>query len=181
VGDVLYVNTYQVVLTQVKGESGTFSGEGIVTFPYLNNALFAVDFKNISVVGSVEQPGGCVTVGELVVAGSSNGALDKAVQTRLAALYQQAQTGAGQDEFVGKLQEALQQLTDKAKAMQTKAVVGKDDHKELKKNLKAVQTYMKAFDGDLATVFGADSPELAQFRQTLSSLQAVASAPVYEF
>jgi hypothetical protein len=178
VGDVLYVNTYQVVLTQVSGGGGTFSGEGIVTLPYLNNALFAVDFKNISVVGSVEQPGGCVTVGELVVAGSSNGALDKAVQTRLAALYQQAQTGAGQDEFVGKLQEALDAYNKAVDNLQQRlkrnGTVGKDDLKAVQKNLKAVQTFLKAFDGDLATALGKDNPALAALQQQSANLQAIA-------
>jgi hypothetical protein len=49
VGDIIHAGDFDVQLTKVRGSNGTFSGEGIVIVPFLNNVKVKTVFADISV------------------------------------------------------------------------------------------------------------------------------------
>jgi hypothetical protein len=48
-GDIIQAGDFEVTLTQVTGSNGTFSGQGVVVVPFLNNARAKAVFENIVV------------------------------------------------------------------------------------------------------------------------------------
>ena len=181
VGDKIVINNYEVVLSEVTGGNGTFSGRGIAQFPFLA-VRFPVIFSNISVVGAPEgddpvkqERGGCVTgTSEIAVEGSDAGLLDRDVQTRLQNLYNQANNPTA---FSGNFKEAIEAAKKMAAALLDKIAKGETPTAEeigkYKNICKALNAGIEAWKQDIKNQFPAPrTPEIDQILANLESYNA---------
>jgi Fibronectin type III domain len=65
--DVVYTGDFAVELTKVTGSNGTFSGEGIVVMPFMNNVKVKVVFANILVNKDIRMVKGYMDVKGVVI------------------------------------------------------------------------------------------------------------------
>jgi hypothetical protein len=180
VGDKIVINNYEVLLSEVSGSAGTFSGRGIAEFPFLK-VRFPVVFSNISVVGAPEgtdpltqEQGGCVSAGEIAVEGSDAGLLDRDVQTRLQNLYNKANNP---DAFSGNFKEAIEAAKKMAAALLDSIAKGKTptpaEIGKYKNICKALNAGIEAWKQDIVKAIPAPVP--AEITQLITDLDTYKS------
>ncbi|WP_164851167.1 fibronectin type III domain-containing protein, partial [Larkinella soli] len=151
-GEVLMIDQYKVLLTQVSGGAGRFSGQGLLPWNFAGGAFVPVAFEDLQVVKAANTTGGgCVTGGRMTSAKADAG-LSGRLQTLL----------AKPTAFEGTLGEALDSLRGAAQ--------GTDDP-ATSRYLTAVQEGLGCWQQRLQTArTGVDSLKI---RQALSSLDSL--------
>ncbi|WP_164851398.1 hypothetical protein, partial [Larkinella soli] len=140
-GEVLMIDQYKVLLTQVSGGAGRFSGQGLMPWNFAGGAFVPVAFEDLQVVKAANTTGGgCVTSGQV----HSTRAAEN-----LSAQIQSLLPSASAPTFAGTLGEALNGLAGAA---------GAADPSGLRTYLPAVQQGLQCWRSAIETVYGPSYP-----------------------